>query len=103
MSAPNENYISDQSQRLLEVVEALAGNEFGGVSVAEIAAATRQRSDQVVRSLANLVKANWAEKMANGRYRLAEKPVQIGLSFSSALARAETDLAGIRGRYIKQF
>ena len=67
------------------------------------AAATRQRSEQVVRSLANLVKANWAEKMANGRYRLAEKPVQIGLSFSSALARAETDLAGIRGRYIKQF
>lgn len=95
-------YIVDQVQRVLRVVEALAGNEFTGMSVADIAQATRTRSDQVVRDLANLVEAGWAEKMDTGRYRLAAKPVQIALAFSSALARAETELTGLKHRYTRQ-
>lgn len=97
MSSPK--YIVDQVQRVLRLVEALAGNEFSGMSVSDLQQATGTRSDQVVRDLANLVEANWAERMENGRYRLAARPVQIALAFSSALSRAETDLATLKSRY----
>lgn len=95
-------YIVDQVQRVLRLVEALAGNEFSGMSVSDLQQATGTRSDQVVRDLANLVEANWAERMENGRYRLAARPVQIALAFSSALSRAETDLATLKNRYTRQ-
>lgn len=95
-------YIVDQVQRVLHLVEALAGNEFSGMSVSDLQQATGTRSDQVVRDLANLVEANWAERMENGRYRLAARPVQIALAFSSALSRAETDLATLKNRYTRQ-
>lgn len=94
--------ISDQVQRSLRVVEALAGNEFGGMAVVELQQATGLRSDQVTRTLKNLMHAGWAEKMPSGRYRLGPKPVQVALAFSSALGRAETELSGIRNRYTRQ-
>ena len=102
MSAESSRDISDQVQRTLAVVEALAGNEFGGMAVSELAQSARQRADQVVRTLTNLIHAGWAEKMDTGRYRLAAKPVQIALAFSSALERAESQLAGVRNRYTRQ-
>lgn len=96
------NYISDQVQRTLAVAAALAGNEFGGMAVSEVAQATRMRSDQAFRALANLVEAGWAEQLPSGRYRLGPKPVQVAVAFSTALSRAETELAGVRQRYTRQ-
>jgi DNA-binding IclR family transcriptional regulator len=98
----NPNHVSDLVQRTLDIAVLLAGNEFTGVTVTELSHATRLRSDTVVRSLANLVQAGWAEKMDTGRYRLAAKPVQIALAFSTALARAETEVADVRNRYTRQ-
>lgn len=94
--------ISEQVQRTLAVIEALAGNEFSGMAVVELAQATRQRADQVVRTLANLIHRGWAEKMDNGRYRLAAKPVQIALAFSASVSRAESQLADVKNRYTRQ-
>lgn len=94
--------ISEQVQRTLAVIEALAGNEFTGMAPVDLAQATGQRADQVVRTLANLIHRGWAEKMDTGRYRLGPKPVQIAVNFSSALERADTQLAGIRNRYTRQ-
>jgi DNA-binding IclR family transcriptional regulator len=101
MKDVNPNHVSDLVQRTLDIAALLAGNEFTGVTVTEISHATRLRSDTVVRSLANLVAAGWAEKMDTGRYRLAAKPVQIALAFSNALSRAETLLTDIRNQYTR--
>lgn len=95
------NPTSAQVLRAFALVEALAGNEFAGMSVTELMQVTGTRSDQVVRDLANLLEAGWAERMETGRYRLGARPVQVSLAFASALERAETDLAGIRNRYTR--
>ncbi len=98
----NPDHVSDLVQRTLDIATLLAGNEFSGVSVTELCAATKLRSDTVVRSLANLVAAGWAEKIPEtGRYRLAAKPVQIALAFSTALDRAQSQVDSIRNRYTR--
>jgi DNA-binding IclR family transcriptional regulator len=99
----NPDHVSDLVQRTLDIAMLLAGNEFAGVAVSEICAATKLRSDTVVRSLANLVAAGWAEKIPEtGRYRLSAKPVQVAVAFTEALQRAESRLVEITNRYTRR-
>jgi DNA-binding IclR family transcriptional regulator len=96
---------SDQSKmvlRHLDIVMALAGNEFGGIRNADICKVIGQPAHKVSRDLQNLIEAGWAEKLDNGHFRLGPKPVQVALAFATAVSRAETQLADVKNRYSRQ-
>ncbi|MBD1584928.1 hypothetical protein [Pseudoalteromonas sp. S16_S37] len=76
MSSP---YTSDQIQRLLRLVELMAGNEIEGVEPNKLATVLQTSKADVTRLLANLEQADWAERLPanNKRWRLHKKPVQL--------------------------
>lgn len=54
-----DKYRSEQVQRVLRVLLALAGNEFRGMLLKEVAAAADCTTDNALRALENLRTAGW--------------------------------------------
>ncbi len=93
-------YISEQQQRLLQVIRTLAGNEIEGLAPGDIAKLVPCAPSQVTRDLANLKHFGWAEQIATtGRWRLGPQIVQISTRHATALARAGQRLAEVNNRY----
>ena len=93
-------YISDQQQRLLEVIRALAGNEIEGLAPGDIAKSLPCHPAQVTRDLANLKHFGWAEQLATtGRWRLGPQIVQIATRHMTAIDRASKKLDEVANRY----
>ncbi|WP_432460828.1 MarR family transcriptional regulator [Agarivorans sp. QJM3NY_25] len=88
-------YISDQVQRCLVMIEALAGHEIEGLSPGVLAINLQLSSANVTRMLANLEHAGWIETCpANPkRWRLAHKPVQLANTVRDGLGREQQRLA----------
>lgn len=93
-------YVSEQQQRLLKLILALAGNEIEGLAPGEIAKLVGCAPSQVTRDLANLKHAAWAEQITTtSRWRLGPMPVQIATRHATALDRASRKLADVSNRY----
>lgn len=93
-------YAHEGQQRLLKLVQLLAGNEINGMAPAEIARQLECGAASVTRDLANLRLAGMAEQVPEtGRWRLGPALIQIALKHSAALARAEARLAEVRDRF----
>lgn len=96
----DDRYISDSQQRILALVEVLAGHEIEGLAPSQIAAAAGCSASQVTRDMQNLRARAWAEQITGtGRWRLGPVPVQIALKHSTALSRAKTRLEEIANRF----
>ena len=89
------NYLSDQVQRTLLIVDAMAGNEIHGVKATELANNLSLSPSSVSRALANLEHAGWAEKCPHDDrlWRLGKKPVQLANTVRDGLAKAQQQIA----------
>ena len=80
------NYTNPAQQRLLRVVDLLAGHELHGLAPGEIAKALVIGPSSVTRDLDNLRTAGWAEQTPQGgRWRLTPHVIQISLRYATAL------------------
>lgn len=96
----DERYISEQQQRLLRLIRALAGREVDGLAPGELAKLAECSASQVTRDLANLKHIGWAEQLpGTGRWRLGPEIVQIAMRHMTALDRARNRLAEVQNRF----
>ena len=95
-----EQYTNEGQQRILRLVNVLAGHEVTGMTPTQIAQAQECSPSLVTRDLANLQLAGWAEQVPDtGYWRLAPQVVQISIKHATALQRAETRLDEVRNRF----
>lgn len=88
--------------RLLQVIEALSGNEVFGVRLTDVAQAVASSAPNVLRDLQTLARAGWTEQLGDGKWRLAAKPIQIAVSFQWGLAEAQAKVAEVEQRYTRR-
>lgn len=99
----DEKYRSSSQQRVLQVLLALAGNEFHGVTPGELAKATRSTASNMTRDLANLSLAGLAEEIPDtGRWRLGPKMVQLALAHLRHMDDIERRHNEVRQRYSRE-
>lgn len=105
------NYVCEAQQRVLFVMMALAGHEFDGVSLTEIANALAQRTgkskggtkNNVFRDLHNLREAGLAEQLPDSDlWRLGPKLPQLALAYQRHLARITSRLQEMEQRYSRE-
>lgn len=95
-----EQYINEGQQRILRLVNALAGHEVTGLTPSQIAQLQECSASLVTRDLANLQIAGFAEQVPEtGYWRLAPQVVQISIKHATALQRAETRLQEVAQRF----
>ncbi len=86
----NQDYISDNVQRTLSVVNLLCGHEIEGLSTSDIAKGCEATPASICRAIANLRVIGWIEPLPTNErhYRLSPALVQmantVALSFSKA-------------------
>lgn len=96
-------YINQAQQRILRLTLALAGNEFAGLTPAELARSVGCSASAVTRDLANLREAGLAERMEDtGRWRLGPKLIQVALAFVSCRTRAKVRIDELDNRYDRE-
>lgn len=105
------SYNCEAQQRGYSVLLALAGHEFDGVSLTEIAAALAQRSgkspgsykNNVFRDLHNLKSAGLAEQLPDSeRWRLGPKMPQIAQAYTRNIARISSRFDELQQRYSRE-
>lgn len=98
-----DKYTSEQVQRVLRVLSALAGNEFRGMLLKEVATAADCTNDNALRALENLRTAGLAERSTydDKRWVLGPKLPQIAFAFDQALQTAQRELDERRQRYTR--
>ena len=97
------DYTNDSQQRILRVIQALAGHEITGVAPAALAREVGCSAACITRDIDNLRTAGLAEEVPEtGRWRLGPALVNIALSHMSALDRAEKRLSEVRNRYARE-
>lgn len=103
MSDDDAKYISEQQQRLLKLVSALAGHEVEGLAPGDIARRQGCHASQVTRDLRNLARLGYAETIAaTGRWRLGPALVQIALAHMTGLDRARRRLEETQARFSRR-
>lgn len=94
------DYTHAGQQRILRLINVLAGHEITGISPADISAETKVLPSTVTRDLDNLRSAGFAEQVPEtGRWRLSPQMVQIALRHMTALDRAQSRLDEVRNRF----
>lgn len=99
----DDKYTSEQVQRVLRVQLALAGNDFRGMLLKEVATAAECTTDNALRALENLRTAGLAERNVHDdkRWQLGPKLVQVAFAFDRALQQAQRDLDERRQRFTR--
>lgn len=94
------DYTNAAQQRLLRLLNLLAGHELQGLAPAEIAKALDCDASAVTRDIANLQIAGWAEQTPQGgRWRLSPHLIQMSMRHAMALDSARQAFADIAQRY----
>lgn len=83
------------------VIEALAGNNFGGLRNQQVAEAVRQSASTTLRDLQALEIIGWSERVPgkDERWRLSPRLIQLAIAHQSEVAREEQQLDDFRNRY----
>jgi len=99
----DDKYTSEQVQRVLRVMLALAGNEFRGMTLKEVATAAECSNDNALRALENLRTAGVAERCTydDKRWMLGPRLVQVAFAFDQALENAQRELNERRQRFTR--
>jgi len=93
------DYTNEAQQRLLRLIDLLAGHEVQGLAPSAIAKALGVGPSVITRDLDNLKRAGWAERMPTDRWRLAPHVVQLSVRFATGLAESERALKDIAQRF----
>lgn len=95
----SEKYTNAAQQRILRTLLILAEHALDGVTPGEIARQLATLPSNTTRDLANLRLAGLAEVMANGRWRIAPRLVELALALQRSLDSAQRRLEETRRRY----
>ncbi|MGL4575718.1 MAG: hypothetical protein ACRCV9_13125 [Burkholderiaceae bacterium] len=90
---------NDAQQRCLQIVLCLAGNELEGLAPTQVAKAVDSTSNRIHHDLRNMAQAGFAERLANGNWRLGPKMIQLALDYQSSIARIDARADEIKQRY----
>ncbi|MGQ0711631.1 MAG: IclR family transcriptional regulator [Rhodoferax sp.] len=94
------DYTNAAQQRLLQLVNLLAGHELAGLAPGQIANAMDCSASVVTRDLDNLRTAGWAELTPKGdRWRLAPHVIQMSLRYAAALDAGAQQWRDVQQRY----
>ena len=94
------DYTHEGQQRVLRLINLLAGNEITGLAPADIARQQSCSASMVTRDLDNLRTAGFAEQVPETmRWRLAPEVIQIATKHMVALDRAQRRMDEIKNRY----
>lgn len=94
------DYTNAAQQRLLQLIDLLAGHELQGLAPAEIAKALGCSASVVTRDLDNLRSAGWGEQTPQGgRWRLSPQVVQISLRHAAAIQAGQQQLQDVVQRF----
>ena len=100
MSTRTTSYTNAAQQRVLQLIDLLAGHELQGLAPTEIARALGCGAPVVTRDLDNLRTAGWAELHPAGKtWRLAPHAIQISLRYAAGLQMGAQHLQGTQRRY----
>ena len=105
MPEVNMNYISDNTQRTLKIMEILAGNEQKGLTPGQVAKASGLSPSNVTRSLHNLMHHGWVEPhpQIKGRWRLSvSKLTKVAMGILREVDGANAAVYDMK-RYTTQF
>lgn len=83
----NGSYVNEAQQRMLQVIEHLAGNELDGISAAEIARKMEKSSTAIFRDLKNLEAAGWAQKLDGAGWSLTPYAAKIMRKIADTINR----------------
>jgi DNA-binding IclR family transcriptional regulator len=99
----SEQYISDQVQRTLRIIRAMAGYEVTGISPSEIAKRAKTTASNVTRILANLEAQQFVQRLPsdNKRYRLGIALVQISNTVTLSINQAKSQLDQDQANYTR--
>jgi DNA-binding IclR family transcriptional regulator len=93
-------YACEPQQRLMRLIQILAGHEMNGLAPGEVAKLNDCSASVVTRDLDNLRTFGWAEQLPEtGRWRLGPDIVRIATRHMTALDRADRKLGELRSRY----
>lgn len=81
--------MANTSIRALQVIKAMRGKTFSGISVKELADSLNTSSTNVCRTLDDLVSEGFAEKRPDGRYQLSVAMLQIATSHTDETQRLQ--------------
>jgi len=99
MSARATDYTNAAQQRLLQVVDLLAGHELNGLAPRAIALALAIADSSVTRDMDNLKTAGWAEKTPSGLWRLTPHVIQMSQRFAQAMHAGRQNWNDTHQRY----
>jgi len=94
------DYTNAAQQRLLQLIDLLAGHELQGLLPGEIAKALAVGASTVTRDLDNLRSAGWAEQTPKGdRWRLTPHVIEHSLRYAAALDAGRQQWRDVQQRY----
>ncbi|MCX7506625.1 IclR family transcriptional regulator [Delftia tsuruhatensis] len=94
------DYTNAAQQRVLQLINLLAGHELQGLAPTAIARSMGCSTSVVTRDMANLHSAGWAERTPDGdRWRLSPHVVQISLRHAAAIRAGEQNLQDVVQRF----
>jgi len=97
------NQRSESVQRTLEILPILAGNEIHGVPLVKISDALSCSKPLVLRALANLQIAGFAEQMDNKNWRLGPRLSRIAMQTLAEFDKQQRKLDELRNRHTRQY
>ena len=94
------SYTTEAQQRLLSLIDLLAGHELRGLEPGALARALNCHASTMTRDLANLHQAGWAERTPESdAWRLSPHVIQLSLRHAAALAAGEQALRDVAQRF----
>ena len=102
MATRKTDYTNAAQQRLLQLVNLLAGNEAVGLAPSQIARDLDCNASVVTRDLDNLRTAGWAEQTAKELWRLTPHVIQLAVRHGEGLTAASQELSDVTRRYSRR-
>lgn len=93
------DYTNASQQRLLQLIDLLAGHELQGLANVDVARAMDCTAPVALRDLNNLRTAGWAEQTPQGRWRLAPHVIVISERYAAGVRASVQGLLDTTQRY----
>lgn len=99
MATRKTDYTNAAQQRLLQLVNLLAGHELTGLAPSQIARDLDCAPSVVTRDLDNLRTAGWAEQTPKELWRLTPHVIQMSVRHGEALSASRQEFNDVTRRY----
>lgn len=93
------DYTNAAQQRLLQLIDLLAGHELQGLANVDVARSMACSAPVALRDLNNLRTAGWAEQTPQGRWRLAPHVIVISERYAAGVRASVQGLLDTTQRY----